>query len=141
LNGYQKGKCFYCFGDVSVVEGAVDQADVDHFFPHALKAHRVAEPVDGVWNLVLACQTCNRGAEGKFECIPARRYLERLHKRNEFLINSHHPLRKRSSCRQATPKRYGGTFCKKRTGGLSDCFLSGGGHAMKTPPPSDEAIQ
>jgi hypothetical protein len=26
LNGYQKGKCFYCFGDVSLVEGAEDLA-------------------------------------------------------------------------------------------------------------------
>jgi hypothetical protein len=28
LNGYQKGKCFYCFGDISLVEGADDLADV-----------------------------------------------------------------------------------------------------------------
>jgi hypothetical protein len=93
LNGYQKGKCFYCFGNVSLVEEAEDLADVDHFFPHRLKGFGVAEPIDGVWNLVLACQTCNRGAEGKFDLLPELAYLERLHRRNEFLIDSHHPLR------------------------------------------------
>src|SRR5262249_1969427 len=93
LNGYQKGKCFYCFGNVSLVEGAEDLADVDHFFPHRLKGFRVADPIDGVWNLVLACQVCNRGAQGKFDLLPELPYLERLHRRNEFLIDSHHPLR------------------------------------------------
>src|SRR5262249_20631303 len=29
LNGYQKGKCFYCFADISVVEASDDLADVD----------------------------------------------------------------------------------------------------------------
>jgi hypothetical protein len=78
---------------VSLVEGAEDLADVDHFFPHRLKGFRVADPVDGVWNLVLACRTCNRGAAGKFDRLPEARYLERLHRRNEYLIDSHHPLR------------------------------------------------
>jgi hypothetical protein len=93
LNGYQKGKCFYCFGDISLVAGTADLADVDHFFPHRLKGMAVADPVDGVWNLVLACQNCNRGEEGKFDRLPEARLLERLYKRNEFLIDSHHPLR------------------------------------------------
>jgi hypothetical protein len=93
LNGYQKGKCFYCFGDISLVEGSSDLADVDHLFPHRLKPYKVAEPIDGIWNLVLACQTCNRGEAGKFGLLPELSYLERLHHRNEFLIGSHHPLR------------------------------------------------
>jgi hypothetical protein len=93
LNGYQKGKCFYCFADVSLVEGAADLTDVDHFFPHQLKGRRVVEAVDGVWNLVLACKACNRGAGGKFGQLPQVRYLDRLHRRNEYLIDSHHPLR------------------------------------------------
>ena len=49
--------------------------------------------LDGVWNLVLACPNCNRGSDGKFAKVPAIKYLNRLHKRNEFLISSHHPLR------------------------------------------------
>jgi hypothetical protein len=97
LNGYQKGKCFYCFRDISVVEGADDLADVDHLFPHTLKGRlagsRLAAFIDGVWNLVLACQRCNRGVEGKFDRPPHLDYLERLRARNDFLIGSHHPLR------------------------------------------------
>src|SRR5262249_30410145 len=76
LNGYQKGKCFYCFADISLVGGADDLADVDHFFPHRLKGFRVADPVDGVWNLVLACPACNRGTQGKFDRLPELSYLE-----------------------------------------------------------------
>jgi hypothetical protein len=49
--------------------------------------------LDGVWNLVLACQTCNRGTNGKFDSTPALQYIERLSKRNEYLILSAHPLR------------------------------------------------
>jgi 5-methylcytosine-specific restriction endonuclease McrA len=93
LNGYQKGKCFYCFDKISVLSSADDLADVDHFFPHVLKRHGVGNPLDGVWNLVLACQTCNRGAKGKFAQLAELRFLERLHTRNNFFIESHHPLR------------------------------------------------
>ena len=50
-------------------------------------------PLDGVWNLVLACRRCNRGVGGKFAHVPKLRFLERLSRRNEFLIKSHHPLR------------------------------------------------
>lgn len=92
LNGYQKGKCFYCFNDISIDKYSVQLADVDHFFPHALKKE-TQHNIDGVWNLVLACTTCNRGAGGKFMAIPQLRFLERLHRRNEFFIGSHHPLR------------------------------------------------
>ena len=49
--------------------------------------------LNGVWNLVLACPDCNRGSDGKFAKAPAMKYVQRLHKRNEFLISSHHPLR------------------------------------------------
>ncbi len=90
LNGYQKGKCFYCFTDINLTGDAV--AHVDHFFPHRLKAHRIMLPqlIDGVWNLVLACPACNLEKLGR---QPELRYLERLHTRNEFFIESHHPLR------------------------------------------------
>ncbi|MDB4634116.1 hypothetical protein OAG76_01795, partial [Rubripirellula sp.] len=49
--------------------------------------------IDGVWNLVLACQNCNRGSSGKLAQLPRLTYLERLHRRNSFFIESHHPLR------------------------------------------------
>lgn len=93
LNGYQKGRCFYCFTNVGVSSDSADLADVDHFFPHTLKQHKIAEPIDGVWNLVLACRNCNRGEHGKFARLPSLELLERLRQRNDYLIGSHHPLR------------------------------------------------
>ena len=93
LNGYQKGKCFYCFDDISVKSGDDNLCDVDHFIPHTLQKYMPNVNLDGVWNLVLACQDCNRGSQGKFALLPDKKYLERLAKRNDFLISSHHPLR------------------------------------------------
>ena len=57
--GYQKGRCFYCFSEISV-GNVSSSAEVDHFFPHTLKQVRVLFPVDGIWNLVLSCRDCNR---------------------------------------------------------------------------------
>ena len=93
LNGYQKGRCFYCFKEISVESVSDELADVDHFFPHMLKQCDVNKPIDGVANLVLACRDCNRGERGKFDRLPSVALLERLYNRNEYLINSHHPLR------------------------------------------------
>lgn len=92
LNGYQKGKCFYCFADLMLV-GEKMNVDVDHFFPHKLKQQSLSINLDGIWNLVLSCHSCNRGTNGKFDRIPSERLLRRLHTRNEFYIGSHHPLR------------------------------------------------
>lgn len=104
LNGYQKGKCFYCGRAISVCSGDPHLAEVDHFFPHMLS--RVSDAfstyVDGVWNLVLACETCNRGENGKFARIPDLRLMDRLHRRNEYLISSHHPLRETIIAQTAT---------------------------------------
>lgn len=135
LNGYQKGKCFYCFADISIgetdsrkasgpsdyqmIEGglllrvsdetpadqpsaaspsptkasALPVCEIDHCFPHTLQRYRQDVNLDGIWNLVLSCEACNHGTDGKFTKVPAAKYLARLHTRNEFLINSHHPLR------------------------------------------------
>ncbi len=96
MNGYQKGKCFYCFRDIKIDSADRDyMADVDHFYPHILKAKQPDFPINinGVWNLVLSCKECNRGRDGKFERIPDLTMLERLHTRNEYFIRSHHPLR------------------------------------------------
>lgn len=93
LNGYQKGRCFYCYRDISIDSSSDTLADVDHFFPHKLVFCASDKPVNGVANLVLACKECNRGTEGKFDRLPKIELLERLHQRNEYLIKSHHPLR------------------------------------------------
>ena len=93
LNGYQKGKFFHCFDNISVAANDVDLADVDHFFPWKLKEYGIGSPIDGVWNLVLSCRHCNRGRGGKSAKIPSLNLLYRLKARNDFLIGSHHPLR------------------------------------------------
>jgi hypothetical protein len=94
LNGYQKGRCFYCYEYISLdLNDEEHRCDVDHFYPHTLQPLIPEVNFDGVWNLVLACKECNRGRGGKFAYAPAVKYLERLSKRNEFLIGSHHPLR------------------------------------------------
>ncbi len=91
LNGYQRGKCFYCNRSISIDEPIT--ADVDHFFPHALKTSGEFWQVDQIWNLVLACRDCNRGTNGKFDSIPKSELVMRLYTRNEYYISSHHPLR------------------------------------------------
>ena len=93
LSGYQKGRCFYCFRNISIISGDSELADVDHFFPHVLQRRQLLHNLDGVWNLVLSCNPCNRGVAGKFESVPDTRYVERLEERNNRLISSHHPLR------------------------------------------------
>ena len=106
LSGYQKGHCFYCFEAFSLLD--LSLPDVDHFFPHLLKTVGFAiEPIDGVWNFVLACRRCSRGIDGKSARVPSIQLLERLHTRNEFLIDSHHPLRETlmSQTGMAEPQR------------------------------------
>jgi hypothetical protein len=92
LNGYQKGKCFYCNQSISINPADEDLCDVDHFYPHSLQRY-FEENLNGVWNLVLSCRDCNRGEGSKFARIPSLKYVELLYKRNEYLISSHHPLR------------------------------------------------
>lgn len=91
LNGYQKGKCFYSFKDISVVKGSTDLCDVDHFLPHLNKEVHAKNGVNinGVWNLVLADSSLNREKSAK---VPEKRFLDRLFNRNEFYIESKHPL-------------------------------------------------
>ena len=88
LNGYQKGKCFYCHNKISIESNREDTTHVDHFFPWSQR--RSISHVNGVWNLVLACSDCNGE---KLAQLPSIKWLEKLHKRNEYLISSHHPLR------------------------------------------------
>lgn len=115
LNGYQRGKCLYCFDEISLESGSEKLADVDHFFPHKLKLTAEFPNLDGVWNLALSCQACNRGEAGKFDRIPSPTLLKRLHKRNEYLITSHHPLRE-------TLIRQTGVNAQQRSQFLQDCY-------------------
>lgn len=92
LNGYQKGHCFYCHAPIGLDARHPQLADVDHFIPLAAQNNMPGVNLNGVWNLVLACQECNRGAQGKFAQVPTLDLLKRLHARNEYFINSKLPL-------------------------------------------------
>lgn len=89
LNGYQKGKCFYCHRDI-LISGTSGDTHVDHFFPFMLRQAGFSSIIDGVWNLVLACKDCNGS---KSDRLPKPDLYQRLVNRNEYLIASHHPLR------------------------------------------------
>ncbi|MBC5842636.1 HNH endonuclease [Flavobacterium sp. F-380] len=91
LNGYQKGKCFYSSQDISILKKDPNICQVDHFLPHLNKiAHSKNDAnINGVWNLVLADSSVNSIKSAR---IPERRFLERLFNRNEFYIESKHPL-------------------------------------------------
>jgi hypothetical protein len=91
LNGYQKGKCFYSFQDISIIEGSKDICHVDHFLPHKNKLYHAQEGVNinGVWNLVLAYSSINLEKNAR---VPDIKFLQRLFNRNEFYISSKHPL-------------------------------------------------
>jgi hypothetical protein len=89
LNGYQKGKCFYSFQDISIVPGSSQLCAVDHFLPHLNKHAHLPANINGVWNLVLADRTVNSNKSAR---VPALRFLKRLHQRNEFFTESKHPL-------------------------------------------------
>jgi len=91
LNGYQKGKCFYSYQDISINKNDQNICEVDHFLPHSNKlAHsRSRANINGVWNLVLADSKINLNKKAK---IPEKRFLIRLFNRNEFYIESKHPL-------------------------------------------------
>ena len=66
LNGYQKGKCFYCRKGIRIEKSSDGEiVDVDHFIPYTLLTELPEVNIDGVWNLVLACQECNRVTGGK----------------------------------------------------------------------------
>ena len=91
LNGYQKGKCFYSFQDISINKGDQEICEVDHFLPHVNKVSHLESGanINGVWNLVLADSSVNLSKKAK---IPEVRFLHRLFNRNEFYIESKHPL-------------------------------------------------
>ena len=91
LNGYQKGKCFYSFQDISINKNDTNTCAVDHFLPHVNKVEhaKLGANINGVWNLVLSDSAINLDKKAR---IPEKKFLERLFNRNEFYIESKHPL-------------------------------------------------
>ena len=124
LNGYQKGKCFYCFSDITIVPKSDSLADVDHFFAWSLSRDRdLTQNWNGIWNLVLACASCNRGPNGKWALIPHLHYLERLERRNNFLINSHHPLRETLISQTGATEKQRASFLQQRYNEASNALI------------------
>ena len=134
LNGYQKSKCFFCFDYISIIKKSIFLSDVDHFFPDILKGTGFSGYVDGIWNLVLSCKSCNRGEKGKFAKLPSIKLLERLNKRNEYFCSSHHPLRE-------TIISQTGNTIEQRKSFLQKCFNEAKGKLIHTwePKPKDIA--
>jgi CRISPR/Cas system Type II protein with McrA/HNH and RuvC-like nuclease domain len=79
LEGYQRGRCFYCNEPLHD-----EQIAVDHVIPYQALMH------NQFWNLVLANTFCN---ENKSDNIVPLHYVENLIARNEFFISSAHPLK------------------------------------------------
>ena len=91
LNGYQQGKCFYTFKEISINKKEVNTCAVDHFLPHAnIVSHaNIGVDINGIWNLVLADKEVNLDKNAR---IPEPRFLLRLFERNERYIKSNLPL-------------------------------------------------
>lgn len=93
LNGYQKGKCFYCNQHIDIASNKEATCQVDHFLPHSLMhKSRYDLQLDEIWNLVLACKQCN-GFSEKGARLPAKEFLAKLARRNEYLIESNLPIK------------------------------------------------
>lgn len=88
---YQKGKCFYCERPLDRLAGTQEDSfpDVDHFFPFSMAELLGGISPNGVWNLVIACASCNRGANGKFDSPPDKRYFSKLLARNSLFVEEH----------------------------------------------------
>ena len=50
IAGYQKGKCFYCYGSINIDQEYGEVCHVDHFFPDMLKQFNFNN-IDLIWNL------------------------------------------------------------------------------------------
>ncbi|WP_040209140.1 HNH endonuclease [Neobacillus jeddahensis] len=73
LSSFYNGKCFYCGKTIKK-----ENAHVDHFIPWSFVQ------ADQLWNLVIACSTCNLSKSDKLANEP---FLETMIDRNESLIS------------------------------------------------------
>ena len=107
LNGYQEGKCFYCNNEIILEAKRKEKGacEVDHFFAWDFYKKTfygdietsLGKEVDRIWNLVLACEKCNRQKSSKMpnkdQNLKAPNYLRKLHDKNNALIKSPLPLK------------------------------------------------
>ena len=91
LSGYQDGRCFYCgvvLDSESLNRSGPTKTNVDHVIP--FRMNNQLKVLDQVWNLVNSCFECNSSKSGQ---VPTLEILERVSERNEYYINSNHPLK------------------------------------------------
>lgn len=81
LTGYQGNVCFYCGEPISN-----ENIHVDHVLPFQVLHH------DEIWNLVLCHDICNLH---KSDALVSRHYIEKLITRNENIMGSNHPWKKK----------------------------------------------
>ena len=81
LQGYQGNICFYCGESLNNTA-----THVDHVLPRQVLNN------DEIWNLVLSHDHCNLS---KLDTIVGLHYVEKLHKRNENIMRSNHPYKKK----------------------------------------------
>jgi hypothetical protein len=81
LQGYQGNVCFYCGAEM--IPGDID---VDHVLPRQVLQH------DEIWNLVLAHRACNMQ---KLDRVVGEHFILKLIARNENIMGSNHPWKKR----------------------------------------------
>ena len=80
LQGYQGNRCFYCAEPIS------SDVHVDHVLPRQVIQH------DEIWNLVLAHEYCNLQKEDR---IVGEHFIKKLIARNENIMGSNHPWKKK----------------------------------------------
>jgi len=91
---YQHARCFYCNKQLNTYAKSDehDFPDVDHVIPFSAFNNQIfSDEINSnvIWNLVIACQECNRGNKGKFNSPPDRIYFEKLIDRNILFTQEH----------------------------------------------------
>lgn len=81
LNGYQGNICFYCGEPVKPTD-----IHVDHVLPRQVLNH------DEIWNLVISHSYCNLRKE---DLVVDKYYIRKLIARNENIMGSNHPWKKK----------------------------------------------
>lgn len=81
LQGYQGNICFYCGEAISASD-----IHVDHVLPRQVIKH------DEIWNLVLSHGLCN---EQKSDKLVGEHFIRKLIARNENIIGSNHPWKRK----------------------------------------------
>ena len=89
LAGYQGNSCFYCG------EAILDTPHVDHVLPRQVIMD------DNIWNLVLAHSHCNLQKSDK---LIGEHFLQKLIFRNENIMGSNHPWKKKISLELGSTK-------------------------------------